>query len=218
MPSPSELQPGLWSWERRHPEWHPRGFETVASYALVGEDGTLLVDPLLDPDEPGLLDDLVAGPVRILITLPYHTRSAEPLAARYGATMHGHPNVSSRLQDGTPFQPLAPGTALDGVEAFAVGSPPRTELPLHLPAARAMAFGDVVVEHRGALRVWIQEPLTAKRLDWYERRYKPTLARIVDAVPDVERVLVTHGEPVLEGGHAALRAALEAPPWYHGPS
>jgi hypothetical protein len=218
MPSPSELQPGLFFWERRHPEWHPRGFETVGSYALVGEDGTVLVDPLLDPGEPGLLDDLVAGPVRILVTLPYHTRSAEPLAERYGATIHGHPNVASRLQDGAAFAPLAPGTALDGVEAFPVGSPSRTELPLHLPAARAIAFGDVVVERAGALRVWIQEPLTDKRLDWYERRYKPTVARIVAAVPGVERVLVTHGQPVLEGGHAALEAALEAPPWYHGPS
>jgi hypothetical protein len=216
MPSPSELQPGLFFWERRHPDWHPRGFETVGSYALVGDDGTVLVDPLLDDGEADLLDDIVSGPVRILITLPYHTRSAEPIAARYGATIHGHPNVTSRLEDGTSFAPLAPGTALDGVEAFAVGSPPRTELPLHLPAARAIAFGDVVVEHGGALRVWIQEPLTDKRLDWYERRYKPTLARIVDAVPEVERVLVTHGQPVLKDGHAALRAALAAPPWYHG--
>jgi hypothetical protein len=216
MPSPSELQPGLFSWQRRHPEWHPPGFERVASYALVDAGGTLLIDPLLDPDEPGLLDDVVAGPVRILITLPYHTRSAEPLAERYGAGIHGHPNVASRLRDGARFAALSPGAALDGVRAFAVGSPRRTELPLHLEAARALAFGDVVIERGGALRVWIQQPLTAKRLDWYERRYKPTLARIVDAVPEVERVLVTHGEPVLRDGHAALRAALDAPPFHRG--
>ena len=101
------------------------------------------------------------------------------------------------------------------MEAFAIGSPPRTELPLHLRDERALAFGDAVVEVGGALRVWIQQPLTERRLDSYERRYKPTLARVADRVGDVERVLVTHGEPVLRDGGAALRGALDAPPWYH---
>ena len=32
---------------------------------------------------------------------------------------------------------------------------------------------------------------------------------------DLDRVLVTHGEPVLRDGAAALEAALAAPPWYH---
>jgi hypothetical protein len=30
-------------------------------------------------------------------------------------------------------------------------------------------------------------------------------------------VLVTHGEPVLHDGRAALAAALAAEPWYHRP-
>jgi hypothetical protein len=30
---------------------------------------------------------------------------------------------------------------------------------------------------------------------------------------DVERVLVTHGEPVLRDGARALAASLERPPW-----
>jgi hypothetical protein len=32
---------------------------------------------------------------------------------------------------------------------------------------------------------------------------------------DIERVLVTHGQPVLEQGGQRLREALEAAPWYH---
>jgi hypothetical protein len=32
---------------------------------------------------------------------------------------------------------------------------------------------------------------------------------------DLERILVTHGEPVLENGSAALEDALDARPWYH---
>jgi hypothetical protein len=35
---------------------------------------------------------------------------------------------------------------------------------------------------------------------------------------DVNRVLVTHGVPILTEGRAALREALDAGPWYHRPN
>ena len=169
-----------------------------------------MIDPLLDPGEDGLLDDVVVGPVRILITLPYHARSAEPLAARYGATIHGHPNVSPpgcRTARRSP--PLAPGAALDGVEAFAVGSPPRTELPLHLAAERRSPSATSSSSTRGPARLG---PGSADR-------QAPGLVRAAlqadagahrrRACRDVERVLVTHGQPVLEGG--TRRCAKRSP-------
>ena len=57
---------------------------------------------------------------------------------------------------------------------------------------------------------WAQEP---PREAWYRERFLPTLEPLLEL--DVERVLVTHGAPVLSGGRAALRAALQAPPWLH---
>ena len=46
---------------------------------------------------------------------------------------------------------------------------------------------------------------------WYRDRLLPTLRPLLDL--DVERVLVTHGPAVAEGGHQKLQAALAAPPW-----
>jgi hypothetical protein len=221
-----ELRRGLWRWTARHPEWHPAGGfgAEVASFALHDGGDTVLIDPLLDDDDPEVLeqlDALTTGSLRILITIPYHARSAESLWARnrdtHDASIWGHPAVAKRLAPTTPLNAIAPGAQLPGgVTAHAIGKPRRFELPLYLPSRRALAFGDALVEVGGELRVWIQKPLTAQRLTWYRERLLPTLLPLADL--DVDEVLVTHGEPVLGGGRRALAAALRADPWYHAPS
>jgi glyoxylase-like metal-dependent hydrolase (beta-lactamase superfamily II) len=50
------------------------------------------------------------------------------------------------------------------------------------------------------------------RPTWYEQRFLPTLDALTRL--DIERVLVTHGEPVLRDGTRALAASLARPPWY----
>ena len=59
----------------------------------------------------------------------------------------------------------------------------------------------------------MQDRVDDKRMRWYRERFVPTLDALLDLA--VERVLVTHGEPVLDDGAAALRGALAAEPWYH---
>ena len=220
MSAPQELTPGLWRWTARHPEWHPGEFgREVASFALHEPGTLLLVDPLVTDDGAGsvldLLDALAAdATVAILVTIPYHARSAEALAERLDATIHGHPATAKRLRDARRFVPAAAGDALPGgATAHAVGRPRRYELPLYLPSHRALAFGDAVVEAGGELAMWCQEPLDDHRERWYRDVFAPTLAPLLEL--DVERVLVTHGEPVLHGGRDALAAALQRPPWHH---
>jgi glyoxylase-like metal-dependent hydrolase (beta-lactamase superfamily II) len=211
-PEMQELGPGLWRFAARHPEWHPRGFgDEVAGYALRDEDGLMLVDPLVgDRADLEALDALADGPVTIFVTIPYHARSAGELAAHWnGVTVLGHPAVEAKLPAGTPFRAIAPGEPLPhGVQAFAIGSPRRRELPLHLPRARALAFGDAVVGAEGGLRVWVQGERSE---GWYRDRLRPTLEPL--AALAVERVLATHGSPVLRDGARELRAALDAGPW-----
>ena len=48
---------------------------------------------------------------------------------------------------------------------------------------------------------------------FYRERFNPTLEPLLEL--DFERVLVTHGEPVITGGRDALRNALRVKPWYH---
>ena len=215
---PEALADGLWRWTIRHPEWHPRtefGAE-VACWAVRRDDGgTLLVDPLVDDESD--LDGLVAGDVAIVVTIPYHVRSAAELARRHGATVYGHRDVERRLPDDVRFEAIEPGAAFaGGLTGTKIGSPPRKELPLHVPDASALAFGDAIVGADGGLRVWMQEPMNPKRERWYRERLVPSLEPLLEL--EADRVLVTHGPPVLRGGAAALREALAAPPWYHRPS
>jgi hypothetical protein len=223
----NELAPGLHHWTTRHPEWHPGGGHgdddgfgaEVGSYAVVAGDDLLLVDPLVASDDATTterLDALAAAATdaSILITIGYHVRSAEALAARYGATVHGPPQVAKRL-DGARFALLEPGTpGPAGVVAHAIGRPRRGETPLWLPSHRALAFGDALVATPGgALRMWCQERDEPGRRAFYRERFAPTLGPLADREPD--HVLVTHGAPVVGDGAAALRAAVADEVWFH---
>ena len=217
----AELAPGLWRWTARHPEWHPGAFGAeVASFALRAGDELLLIDPLVAGDDDGpvlqVLDGLAAGAaVHVLITIGYHVRSAETLHERYGAGIWGPPAAARRLADPARLRVLEPGgEGPAGATAFAIGRPVRGERPLWLPSHRAVAFGDALVgTPDGQLRIWAQEPVDDRRARWYRERFAPTLAPLLEL--PVERVLVTHGAPVVEDGAAALRDAVDAPPWYH---
>jgi hypothetical protein len=68
-----------------------------------------------------------------------------------------------------------------------------------------------VLEIDGELRVWPRRRESDHRRTWYEQRFLPTLDALTRL--DVERVLVTHGEPVLRDGARALAASLARPPW-----
>jgi hypothetical protein len=214
----NELAEGLWRWAARHPEWHPGEWGSeVGCYALDAGDVILLVDPLVPERSETLLDDIVRDkPVAILITIPYHTRSAEPLRKRYGGTIHGHENVAERLSSRKGFEPIVPGDELPGgARAYKIGKPRRHEMPIHLPSHKALATGDALVTTpEGDLRLWHwRDRVDAERTRWYRERFNPTLAPLLEL--DLECVLVTHGEPVLSYGSAALQAAVDAEPWYN---
>jgi glyoxylase-like metal-dependent hydrolase (beta-lactamase superfamily II) len=212
-----ELAKGLWRWTRRHPDWHPKGFgDEVSSYALLDDPGLVLVDPLVDGEDDPVLAEIEAqatGSVRILITMGYHVRSSELIWKRLGPKrtgIYGHANCASRLEDTSGFTALAGGETLEGgIRAHSFGSPRRAELPFELPSQRALAFGDVVVETgEGDLRVWAHG--SAKQ-PWWGERFIPTLRPLTEL--GIERVLVTHGKPILKGGSAALERAFAAGPW-----
>lgn len=217
-----KLTEGLWRWTSRHPEWHPGEFGAeVASFAAQAGDDTLLIDPLLPPEPDEVLrtiDGALGDRLAILITIPYHVRSAEELWRRYRknaeTTIHGHPAAARRLEDRSAFREIEPGVPLPGgVTAHTIGKPRRYEMPVHLPSHAALAFGDAVAETGGRLVVWSTEKVDAKVERFYRERFNPTLEPLLEL--EFGSVLVTHGQPVLSGGKQALRKALDAKPWYH---
>jgi len=214
-----EVVTGIWRWERRPRGLRPNEFGGRTSYAVALESEVLLLDPLLEGDDDpavDMLDDLVRGRVRILVTMPYHTRSSESLWRRYRsakAQIYGHPAVATRLGDVSGFKAVTGGDDVDGIARFhSIGRPPRSQQPIEIPPVRALAFGDAVVEIGGGeLRIW-ETPLDSdRRRRWWNEDYLPTLEPL--ATLDIEHVLVTHGRPAIGDGKEALQFALKSAPW-----
>lgn len=207
------IAPGIHGWRSSHPDWHTTT-ELVASYALELADGLAIVDPLLARGDDGdaILDelrDLAADrQVAVFVTIPYHVRDSERVAVELHATIYAHPAVARRLDDPSL---LRDATARDvelpfGLQVLRIGKPVRSELPLHAPGVRALVVGDAIIGVRGGLRIWEEK----SDGPWYRDRFLPSMAPLADL--DVDHVLVTHGEPVLDAGAQALRAMLEAEP------
>ena len=222
-----QIGPGIYRWTAPHPEYRSQ-VEEVVSYALVDGDVLALVDPLLpaenDARRAPLLAELdvmvgAAKRLELLITNPYHTRSAETLYERHSRTLPtviwGHGGVKKRLTRLAPLEVIpqsATGEAAEiaegCAEAYTIGKPRRAEYPLYFPRLRAVAFGDAVVGAEGGVRFWNQSSGTGAA--WYRDVFAPTLRPLAER--DIEYVLVTHGPSGLEDGRRALEECLAAPP------
>jgi glyoxylase-like metal-dependent hydrolase (beta-lactamase superfamily II) len=183
-----EVAPGLWRWTGLHPEWKPGEDwdQEVGCVYFEGRDAVVLVDPLAPPEDEerfwAALDrdvERAGKPVRVLLTISWHGRSAEAVAKRYGAATDG---------------PLP-----SGVEAHAV--PAGEETAYWLPAHGALVFGDAVLGAEDGVRLCPES-----WLDGTLAQLRDELRPLLDL--PVERLLVSHGEPVLADGRAALQRAL----------
>lgn len=185
----SELAPGLWRWTAPHPDWKAGEDweQEVGCVYYEAADATVLIDPLVpseqEPFSAALDRDVERRglPVTILLTCESHERSAAELAERYHAG------------DVPP----------DGVEPFVVGE--LEETLWWLPERMTLVVGDVLLGGPDGVRVCPDS--------WLEGLASPAAIRaalrpLLDL--PIERVLVSHGEPVLEHGRAALERALKA--------
>jgi glyoxylase-like metal-dependent hydrolase (beta-lactamase superfamily II) len=201
-----ELAPWLRRWTAWHEEWR----QHVGSVCLETDEEVVVVDPLV-PDDGA--EEIWRGiergkPVHVLVTVFWHTRSTAEVVARTGASVwapsRGRPAVARRA--GTVDRPFKPGEVLPaGVEA--VPSARANEVVYVIPSHAAVVPGDVVLgaKEGPGLRLcpagWLPEGVG---LDELCRSLLPLLDR------PVERVLVSHGEPVLEDAHAELSRLLGA--------
>ena len=161
----------------------------------------MLFDPLV-PDEGEedvwrSLDDDVEhhGAPHVLITIWAHARSAARIFERYpGARVWAHAPARDEIAKSAPVtDAFSIGDPLPaGVEALpAVGGEPY-EVAFRVPEHDAVVVGDALAAAPGApVRVWYGDESLRVLLD------RP-----------LELLLLTHGDPVLEG--EALARALEA--------
>ena len=208
-----ELAPGLWRWSSRHPEWTPdeEWEPEVSSYFVAEDDSLVLIDPLVPADEEArfwsALDRDVAqhGPPQVLLTVFWHTRSTQAILDRYeGARALAPAAWPDEARERVPSAELYElgATLPGGIEAR--GTEHRGEALLWIPARRALAAGDILLGARGgSVRVcpdsWLRPGVTGRQI-------RDGLRPLLDL--PVELLLLTHGAPVLESGHAKLEVAL----------
>ena len=207
----SRIAPGLWRWTARHRDW---GADVGCVYCET-EDGTVLVDPLVPPEAEArfwaALDldvERVGGDVHVLISVFWHVRSTPAVVERYGARTWAPASARAPVErrSVTVTDPFRPGALLPGgIGAYATAR--RNEVVFWIPEQRALVPGDVLLgDDAGGVRLcprsWLPAGTTLRAL---ARSLEPLLE-----LP-VERILVSHGEPVLERGRDALAAALGRP-------
>jgi hypothetical protein len=193
--APQEIVPGLVRWTAPHPDWDGNeGWDQFVGSVLYEVGGNVvLIDPLLPTDGRAAfldwLDQRVAGrPVSVLTTIHWHSRDREEVAARYR-------DNSSRAWNFVP----------PGVQPKPLRGASETEF--WLPDVAALVPGDRLLgAPGGGLQLCPEDWLKSTRVD---RLGLAGLLRPLIELP-IERVLVSHGEPVLHDGRAALAQALTA--------
>ena len=205
-----EIATGLWRWTAYHEEWK----ENVGCVYCETDDGVVLIDPLVpSPSDDAerfwlALDRDVERSdrrVHVLVTIFWHTRSTAAMVERYSARVWAPTSSRAAVarRAGVVTDAFRPDDPLPGaIEAF--GTARRTEVVYWLPQHRAVVPGDVLLGgDDGGVRLCPESWLPGKK---GHAELAASLRPLLEL--PVERVLVSHGEPVLEDGRAALAAAL----------
>lgn len=206
----TEIAPGLWRWTGYHEEWR----EDVGSVYCETEDGVVLVDPIVPPEDSDrfwrALDrdvNRLGRKVHVLVTVYWHTRDATVMVERYGARVWAATRARAAVarRAGSVTDAFRPGDRLPGgIEARPTVR--GGEVVYWIPRHAALVPGDVLLGNgTGGLRMcpesWLPRGKTHADL---AESLRPLLG-----LP-FERILLSHGAPVLSGARQALAHALES--------
>ncbi len=166
------------------------------SVAVRTGDGLVVIDPLSVPAELG-------EPDHTLITVFFHAREARGRVWAPRRIVRRLANRGVAVTD-----PFEPGDPLPG-GIVCVETAREGEVVYWLPEQQAVVVGDVLLgagakphATRDPLRLCPERWVRPATLDDLRVSLRPLLRL------DVEQVLVSHGNPVLSSGRAALAAVL----------
>ena len=184
---------GLWRWTAEHPNWEnwpdrerePR--EVGCVYYEAG-DATVLIDPLVPAgEEDGFFGHLDADverrglPVVILLTAHWHRRSSAELAERYDARIGG--------------------ALPEGIDEIPIEGADERQVAYFIRPQAALVVAEIFsVDVQGEL--FLARSPALKRANEFEA----SLSRVMEL--PIERLLVSHGEPVLEDAKTRMADAL----------
>ena len=175
-----ELRPGLWRWTAPHPQWeHAEHWgPEVGSVYAELPDALVVIDPIVPADE----DELFWSAL---------DRDVERVARRYHATL---------------WRPEERGELPGGVRAEVVHGSDWVEALFYLEPHRALVAGDLLIGADGGIELPVPWFPKAEQ-EWAVSTLRPELRARLSELP-IELVVVSHGEPVLTEGRAALDRAL----------
>jgi hypothetical protein len=186
----NEIAPGLWHWTALRESIGHR----VSSYYLADE--RVAVDPMLPPERPEWF-----RPEHAILTCRHHDREVWQLGCTVWVMARGAHELEGRGE----FRTYEWGDELPGgVVTHEVGALAPDETALHIPAHRALAFGDAVIRWEA------DDPLDFvpdRFMDDPERAkagLRAAFERLLEL--DFDLLLLGHGNPVVGGAKEQLRA------------
>jgi glyoxylase-like metal-dependent hydrolase (beta-lactamase superfamily II) len=143
----------------------------------------------------------------VLVTVYWHGRSTKDVDATHvwASTRSARPLRNRGIDVTDPFRS---GNELPG-GIQALQTPRAAEVVYWLPEQRALAVGDVLLG-AGAKPRPTEEPLRLCPAGWLGKATHDDLRAALRSVLDLplERVLVSHGKPILRDGAAALATVV----------
>jgi len=197
VPTLDQIAPGLRRWTAWHEEWK----QDVGSVAVDTSAGLVLIDPLDPPPD-------VRKPRHVLVTVFWHGRTTGDLRAPHvwapkRAVRRLH-NRRVEVTDAFETGDDLPG----GIEAFETAR--ESEVVYWLPEHKAVVVGDVLLG-AGAKPHATSEPLRLCPERWLGKAKHKDLRKSLRPLLDLplERLLLSHGDPVLRDGKQILAAVLD---------
>ena len=189
-----DVAPGLRRWTAWHDDWE----EDVGALAVDTADGLVLIDPIEPPPE-------LRRPAHVLVTVYWHARAAAQLKARTWAPSGSLRPLSNRGVEAENAAAELPG----GIRAFQTAR--AAEAAYWLPEQRAVVVGDVLLG-AGAKPRATDDPLRLCPEGWLGKATHEDLRKSLRPLLElpVERVLVSHGAPVLGNGAGELARVLSS--------
>ncbi len=195
-----EIAPGLWHWTTRHEHIHA----DVSSYLLATE--RVAIDAKIPPEGLAWFESH-GVPEHVVLSNRHHDRDAWRLREAFGCTVHCIRNGLYELEGRGPVEAFDFGDELPGgIVVHEVDAICPDETALHIPAHRALACADGVVQWPGSDGLAFVPDTLMDEPEQTKAGLRAAYRGLLDL--DFDLLLLAHGDPVVGGGRDALRAFI----------
>jgi len=196
-----EVIPGIFHWTTLH---EPIGVR-VSSYYVA--PAGVVIDPKVPEEGMQALPD---KPQQVVLTSGHHGRDAQLFADAFGISIRASHESAEHLGDSLVVEPFSDHDEVAaGVTAIQIGKLSPDEGALHVAVGDgAIAFADGLNRYGEALAFFPDELLGAHPARVKEGLKQAFLGLLTR---DFDHLLFAHGEPLIGGGKAALRALATSP-------